>query len=381
MGSTASEKKDWPRAEEVFRWVVEAAPSGIVVVDKNGRVVLVNRAAVKVFGYAREEFLELTVEELVPERFRTRHESYRTGFHEEPETRVMGAGRDLFALRKDGTEFPVEIGLTPVQTPAGRLVVSSVVDITQRKEAERERSRYAEELERSNAELRSFASVASHDLQEPLRKLSTFAQRLDDRCRDQLDERSQDYLERMLDATHRMQGLISDLLAFSRVTTGASPFEEVDLNEIVRTVLIDLEVAVEESRAEVVCDRLPVVEADPAQMRQLVLNLLSNAIKFRREGVAPRIEVGLSKTEPGWVGFEVRDNGIGIEEEYRERIFEIFQRLHGRNSYPGTGMGLAICRKIVDRHGGRIEAQGASGGGASFRVRLPRRQASKGGGK
>ncbi len=363
--------------DEVFRLVFEAAPNGIVVVNDQGSVVLVNPQAERMFGYSREEFIGLRIEDLVPQRFRSAHVHHRKGFAKQPSQRGMGAGRDLHARRKDGSEFPVEIGLTPVPSPEGLLVVSSIVDTTERTRADNELRRYAADLERSNADLRNFAHVASHDLQEPLRKITAFGERLRKHCATALDEKGNDYLQRMTDASHRMQGLIEDLLTFSRVSMHQVPAEEVDLNQVLTTVLEDLEIAIGETGATIErTTPLPSIHADRSQMGQLFQNLVSNALKFHRPGETPRITVSAMRPVLGKVTLEFRDHGIGFEPRYADRIFGIFQRLHGRNEYEGTGVGLAICRKIVELHHGTITALGEPGVGARFLVELPLRQPS-----
>lgn len=238
----------------------------------------------------------------------------------------------------------------------------------------------ARRLESSNRELRDFAYAASHDLQEPLRKITTFGDRLRERSADVLDETARDYLARMQNAAVRMQKLIESLLLYSRVTTKAEPFATVDLGQVVREVLSDLEVRVEATGATVAADGLPLVHADPLQMRQLFQNLLGNALKFRRPDVAPLIRVQAEAVEvapdadspaTAWYELSVADNGIGFDPKYAEKIFGVFQRLHGRDQYEGTGVGLAICRKIVERHGGAITAAATPGEGATFVFRLP----------
>jgi signal transduction histidine kinase len=230
--------------------------------------------------------------------------------------------------------------------------------------------RRAAELARSNAELEQFASIASHDLQEPLRKVRTFTQQLTVTEADNLSEKGQQYLERANAAAERMQRLIEDLLKFSRVATHGRPFQPVDLHELVDGVLEDLELEVERAGAVVRVGELPTIDGDEPQLRQLMQNLISNALKFRREGVVPEVEIGAS-TSDGAVEITVRDNGIGFEPQYAGRIFRVFERLHGRSRYQGTGIGLALCRKIAERHGGTIAADGEPGVGATFTVRLP----------
>jgi signal transduction histidine kinase len=230
--------------------------------------------------------------------------------------------------------------------------------------------RHAAELARSNAELEQFASIASHDLQEPLRKVQTFAAHLTASESDRLSDQGQDFLRRMSDAAGRMRALIDDLLMFSRVSTKGRPFVPVELGETVAQVLVDLELAVDDSGAKVTIGALPTVDADPVQMRQLLQNLLGNALKFRREGVVPEVAVSASVTD-GIAELTIADNGLGFDAQYATRIFRAFERLHGTSAYPGTGIGLALCRKIVERHHGTITADGDVGHGATFTVRLP----------
>ncbi len=256
-------------------------------------------------------------------------------------------------------------------------------EIKERQQVEEELKIYAAELEQSNRELQDFAYVASHDLQEPLRKIQAFGDRLGQRYSDLLDERGLDYLSRMQSAATRMRTQIEDLLAFSRVTTAAQPFSWTDMSKIVADVLSDLEIRIEETGAVVEVNPLPMIMADPAQMRQLMLNLIGNALKFHRPGATPRVQIGsrytqdYDETADGRMASRqmaqivVRDNGIGFEEKYRERIFNLYERLHSRREYEGTGMGLAICRKIALRHNGRIQAKSQPGQGAAFTVTLP----------
>ena len=232
--------------------------------------------------------------------------------------------------------------------------------------------RRAAELARSNAELEQFASIASHDLQEPLRKVRTFTEQLTATESENLSDKGRDYLTRANAAAERMQKLIEDLLKFSRVATHGRPFEPVDLEQVAHQVLDDLDAQVERSGAVVAIGDLPTISADALQMRQLMQNLISNALKFRREGVVPEIAIDASPASAGGeVRLTVRDNGIGFEPQYSRRIFRVFERLHGRTEYPGTGIGLALCRKIVERHGGTIIADGVPGAGATFTVTLP----------
>ncbi len=269
------------------------------------------------------------------------------------------------------------------QPMAGGGSVATYEDITARSRAEASLHRHAEALERRNRELQEFAYVASHDLQEPLRKIQAFSDRLVRKCGDQVSEDGQLYIGRIQDAAGRMHDLINDLLTYSRVSTRAEAFESVSLGKVVREVLSDLEIRIAETEATVEVGELPDIEASAVQMRQLFQNLISNALKFRRDGVPPRVEISVEPVAPDGGGaaapagicrIGIADNGIGFEPKYAEQIFGIFQRLHGRGSYEGTGIGLATCRKIVERHHGLIEARGIEGEGATFILTLPLKQ-------
>ena len=218
--------------------------------------------------------------------------------------------------------------------------------------------------------------MASHDLQEPLRKIQAFGDRLDVKYAKQLGQQGQDYLRRMRNAAERMQILIRELLTYSRITTKIQPFAATDLNTIVREVLSDLETRIEQTKGQVTVGQLPTIEADSLQMRQLFQNLISNALKFHQPEVPPAIEIShvSGADSDSAIELEIRDNGIGFDEKYLDRIFTPFQRLHGRSEYEGTGMGLAICRKIIERHGGRLKAKSVPGHGSTFTIALPCRQ-------
>jgi len=259
----------------------------------------------------------------------------------------------------------------PRYTPDGGFAgfIGSCTDITERKQAEDALARQARDLTRSNADLEQFAYVASHDLQEPLRMVTSYLQLLQRRYQGQLGEDADEFIAFAVDGATRMQRLIQDLLAYSRVGTQGEAFVPTDCEQVLARVLSNLHMTLAESQAVVTHDPLPTVPADAAQIAQVLQNLLSNALKFR-SAEPPRVHVTATRQESAWV-FAVRDNGIGLDPEYAERIFVIFQRLHGRTEYPGTGIGLAICKKIVERHGGRIWVDSRPGHGATFCFTLP----------
>jgi PAS domain S-box-containing protein len=366
--------------EERLRMLVDGVKDyAILMLDREGRVASWNAGVELIKGYRAEEiigrqfFCFYTGEDIARGRPALGLEVAAVeGRYEDEGWRV----------RKDGSRFWANVIITALRDGGGRLLGYSKVtrDVTQRREAEEKLQAFAAQLERSNRELQEFASVASHDLQEPLRKIQAFGDRLQSKYTEALGDQGRDYLERMQAAAGRMRSLINDLLSFSRVATKAQPFGPVDLGQVAREVLSDLEGLIEQTGARVEVDGLPTVETDPTQMRQLLQNLIGNALKFHRSGERPVVQVhgrpvpapeGDVAADPPLCQITVQDNGIGFDEKYLDRIFGVFQRLHGRDEYEGTGMGLAICRKIVERHGGSITARSTPGRGATFLVTLP----------
>jgi light-regulated signal transduction histidine kinase (bacteriophytochrome) len=259
---------------------------------------------------------------------------------------------------------PIEVGLTPVDTGGRSMVLAVVIDISERKQAE-------EELRRSNAELEQFAYVASHDLQEPLRMVASYTELLQRRYEGQLDERADKYIRYAVDGAKRMQLLISDLLRFSRLTTQAEPRTETDVEELVaRVVKTSLAAQIRDMDGVVETGELPTVHADTRQLEQVFQNLISNGLKFRAEGRSPRVRIDAARRDADWL-FTVRDNGIGIEQGYAERVFEMFQRLHPVGRYAGSGIGLTLVKKIVERHGGTVWFESEPGRGTTFYFTLP----------
>lgn len=359
-------------SDTLFRGLLEVAPDPIVIVNARGAIAIVNRQTELAFGYTRDELVGAQVEVLVPEQSRRAHISEREDYQSAPQTRPMGSGLELYGRRKDGSAFPVEISLSPLHTEGGTLIISIIRDTTARKQAEEYLRATTAELERSNRELEQFAYVASHDLQEPLRMVASYTQLLARRYRGKLDADADEFIEYAVDGARRMQELINDLLTYSRVGSRSLELRRVDAGEVVDRVCRDLSSAIEDAHATVTHDDLPEITADPTQLQQLFQNLLANGIKFRRSDVVPDVHVSAERTGTSW-RFRVRDNGIGIESQYLDRIFVLFQRLHSRSDYPGTGIGLAICKKIVERHGGAIAVHSILGQGTTFEISLPDR--------
>lgn len=356
-------------AEEQFRLVVEGTPIGMIMVNQAGHILLVNAQIEKVFGYGRSELLGQPVELLVPERFRNVDPRHRGGFFAASAQPAMGTGRELYGLRKDGGEFPFEIGLNPIEMVDGVMVMASIIDITERKRAEDSSAQQRAELARSNSELEQFANVASHDLQEPLRMVSSYCGLLARRYKGKLDKDADDFINSAVDGATRMRHLIDDLLLYSRVGRGEKPFVPINSSAGFRAAVANLEIAIGEANAVISCDPLPTVFGDHGQLTQVFQNLIGNALKFRgnqdaKIHVSARYQSG-DHDSSQWV-FSVQDNGIGFEQQFDDRVFVIFQRLHSREEYSGNGMGLAITKKIIERHGGRIWVESKPAAGSTF---------------
>ncbi len=476
--------------------LLQSTPDAMLFVDGDARIVLVNQQLEKLFGYTGEELVGQGLHILIPERFRGRHQSNVANYFSNPRARPMGTGLQIYGLKKDGSEFPADIALSPLEADKELLAIAAIrditerkqaeeaaaegqklrlaqevtrvgtyewdiqagvirwtpemetlyglqpggfgktyedwarlihpddrpeaegaiekslrqgtletefrtvrpggavrwlaargvlfrdgsgkplrlvgvnIDVTERREAEEKVGRLLSELERSNEELEQFAYVASHDLQEPLRMIASYVQLLEQKYKGKLDEKADKYIYFALDGALRMQKLIEDLLTYSRVTTRGAPFGSVDTNGAFTHAVLDLTAAIEESHGAVTKDDLPTVTGDETQFSELFQNLIGNAIKFRRPNTAPLVHVSAKKDKKEWL-FSIRDNGIGIEPKYFDRIFQIFQRLHTRAEYPGTGIGLALCKRIVERHGGRIRVESVPGEGTTFFFTIP----------
>lgn len=386
-------RKAFKASEERNRSIIASMQEGIIFHDKYGTIKDCNISTLKILECSKEELLNCSSITLHGQWKIINIEGVELVEDELPHNICLSTCKPLsnFIIGLTKENHPpvwISVNSQPIFKYNKKkvfAVVSSYSVITDEKESEDKLRELNLQLERSNKELQDFASVASHDLQEPLRKVQTFGDRLKATNGAVLTDEGKDYLERMLNAAGRMRGLIQDLLTFSRVTTKAQPFEKVNLNKVAEEVLSDLEISAEEAGAIITLDHMPTIEGDPTQLRQLLQNLISNALKFKKKDIHPIIDIRSeiitvrTKTDEGFKKEErctiiVKDNGIGFDEKYTDRIFNVFQRLHTREEYEGTGVGLAVCRKIAERHGGSITAKSVIGKGSEFIITLPLKQ-------
>jgi PAS domain S-box-containing protein len=359
------------QSEERFRRTFQLAGSGLAHVSLDGRFLRVNPRVCEIFGYSEVELRAMTVRDISHPEDRYLAEG--------PRARVLAGEIDSARLekryiRKDGRMVWVALAIAMERDAEGSALyaISVLDDITERKQAEAALREAHEELKRSNSELEQFAYVASHDLQEPLRMVSSYTQLLARRYGAKLDADAREFMGYVVDGAARMKQLIEDLLAYSRVGTKGKDFKPAELEKSLARALANLKASIDEAEAVVSYDPLPVLPADPAQLAQVFQNLIGNALKFRSQAL-PRIHVGANELAEAWE-VEVRDNGIGIEPQYFERIFMVFQRLHNKGEYPGTGIGLAIVKKVVERHGGSVRVESRPGEGSAFIFTLPKYQ-------
>ncbi|MBX3011448.1 MAG: PAS domain-containing protein [Caldilineaceae bacterium] len=368
---------------EFYQSIVEQIPAGVIVFQRHAQADptsfcfhYANQASEETLGISLQSSINQPLRDTFSHSLATLLPALAQALAQPDTTQDLGTHE----WQGDGITGYFHIQVTAL---AAHTVLVMLQNVTQQKRTEEEHKQaelaleiYTRKLEASNRELEEFAYVASHDLQEPLRKIMTFGDRLRNKYSATLDEVGQDYLARMQSAAARMQALISDLLNLSRVSTRGHPLERVELTEVVSEILKDLEASMEQQNGTVVIAALPTVTADPVQMRQLFQNLIGNALKFHAPDRAPLVKVASQPpADPAsnyaMCTITVEDNGIGFAEKYLDRIFQPFQRLHGVQSYEGTGMGLAICRRIVERHGGNITAKSQPGVGTTFLVSLP----------
>jgi len=351
--------------------MINSMMDAVIMTDLDGKITHFNKATTSMFGYGEEVLGQspktLVVESDAPTVYAVIKEAMERG---------VVSNREHTGITKGGKEFPVLVSVSVVTNIEGRPtgLIGVVKDITDLRRAEDTLRQRTVDLERSNAELERFAYVASHDLQEPLRMVSSYTQLLERRYKDKLDADAHDFIGFAVDGAKRMQHLIDDLLTYSRVGTRGRPFERTDCQAVVKAAIANLDTAIRETDATVTCGALPIVMADEGQLVQLFQNLIANAVKFHADRT-PEVKVSARLEGNEWE-FSIADNGIGIDPQYFDRIFVIFQRLEG-SKYPGTGVGLSICKKIVERHGGRIRIESQPGKGSTFYFTLPKRGADE----
>lgn len=367
-------------AERVSKAIIEQAAEIIVVCDIEGRVVQASQSALRL---ASENPMFKSFEDVFPLTYKSSTQSdCEFSVKEVLSGKVFHGVEAILEGPHGNALLSLQLSAKPLDIPGnGNLgCVITMTDVTERKRAEQAVRRYARQLERSNKDLEDFAFIASHDLQEPLRKIQSFGRLVIENYRNELGSKGYDYLKRMQEAANRMEKMIHDLLSYSRISTQVRAFETVDLNHVLANVLSDLEGRILETRGQVRVEELPVIEGDPMQMYQLFQNLLSNSLKFHKTETRPAVKVysQQSKDQENYpletVEVVVEDNGIGFDIQYLDRIFQPFQRLHGRSEFTGSGIGLSICRRIVERHNGSISAHSEVEKGATFVITLPMKQ-------
>ncbi len=356
-------------AEEHLRLIIESVPNALLLVNQRGEIVLINKQTEKIFGYNRLELIGKHICVLLPTRHRRNIIDFKNAFFKGPAGMPAGETRDLIALRKDKSEFQVEIALNPIDMVQSPMVLASVIDITERKATEFNLKKHVKQLEFQNKELEQFGYIASHDLQEPLRTVSNYVDLLSREYQGKIDGTADRYLQYVSDASGRMRELIKALLYYSRIGR-EKKLKEVDCSKIMEEVICDLDAAIKEAGATVSYNTLPVLYAYPTEIKSLFLNLISNSIKFRKSDAQVKIKVE-ARLEKNYWKFSFHDNAIGIQERFHKKIFVIFQRLHAAKAYAGTGIGLAHCKKIVELHGGEIWLDSEFGHGSTFYFTIP----------
>ncbi len=369
------------RGEEMFRLAVDAAPNAMVMVNGEGNIVLVNSQTEKMFGYARDELIGQKVNILAPHKYRDKHLAHESEFKRQPRVRAMGAGPDLYGVRKDGSEFPVEIGLNPIQTEQGAWVLSAIVDITERKRAreeirllnldlERRVAARTAELTAANAEMEAFSYSVAHDLRAPLRQIAGFSKIITEEYGAGLPSDCERYLRLVQEGAQQMGHMVDDLLDLSRVGRQMVVRQQTPLNPVVDSALAVIKLDFLNREIEWQIESLSSVEGDLGLLKQVFVNLLSNAVKFTRAQNHAVIQVGQTTLGGERVIF-VRDNGAGFDMKYADKLFGVFQRLHKARDFEGTGIGLALVQRIIKKHGGRIWAEAEEGKGATFFFTIP----------
>lgn len=355
--------------EEQFEMLVNSAPNGIIVVSGKGIIAFVNSRAAQMFRYTRQQMIGLQIEELVPERYRLQHTEYRKEYLQNPIARPMGVGRDLYGRCKNGSELPVEIGLNPIQIGDDVFILVSLIDITKRKRAEQDVLYYMNELKQINKDLSQYIYAVSHDLRAPLRAIHNYADFLHQDIGESLNGDTQTYLIELGNAICEAEKMVDDLLKLSRIDRKNIFNEKTDIGTVISKLI---EIRYKQEAIEItMCRDWPIIEAPVVLIRQIFANLISNAVKFNKSPIK-KIELGWKSVDEEKYEIYVRDNGIGIDPRYNERVFGLFERLHLNEDYEGTGIGLAIVKKAVNILKGSIRLESEAGKGSTFYVTLPK---------
>jgi PAS domain S-box-containing protein len=356
------ERKRGEEGRSQLSAIVEASGDAIYVYDFDGNILTWNRAAEELYGFGAQEIIGRPAETIVPP---DRRAELREIIKTSGDAANVFRNLETTRMRRNGSVFPALLTISPIRDDSGQAVALSVIarDITERKRAENE-------LRRANQDLEQFAYSASHDLQEPLRTIKIYSELLADRLGTAVEGETAEFLDFLRCAATRMELLVRDLLAYTQVTRLDAQPEETDANQALTETLANLGSAIAESGATVTRDKLPVVRVHGTHLRQLFQNLVGNAMKYRSEDRTPTVHIGAERQDGHWV-FTVRDNGIGIPAEFKEQIFGLFTRLHNTDRYAGTGIGLAICQRIVERYHGRIWVESEPGRGSEFRFTIP----------
>jgi two-component system, LuxR family, sensor kinase FixL len=356
---------------EHLRAVLETAVDGIILIDAHGTVRIFNPACEKLFGYRQNEVIGRNVKMLMPSPFHEEHDRYLDDYRRSGERKIIGIGRDVEGRRKNGTTFPMALSVGEAFHNGEPLFVGIIRDITKRRQSEDQRELMMKRLTEADIERGHFAHVAAHDLGQSVRMISSFCGLLSTNYGDRLDERGREYLQLMAGGATAMRALLDDLVEHGRLDFEEENEVWFDSENSLEDLLKNLREVIETSNAVVTHDELPMICATPIRFARLLQNLIGNAIKYVRPGVSPRIHVSARITPDEWI-FSVKDNGIGIDPQYHDRIFEPFKRLHNSSQYAGTGMGLAICKKIVQGFGGRLTVESLPQQGATFSFGIKR---------